>query len=103
MNDTTQQSASPSQDLLQSETYRILRDVLIEAREAAGLDHTELETRAGCEPGAVVAIEAGERDVDIFELIDLAAVLDINPATLVRSVIAAMRSGHQSASYTPGD
>lgn len=103
MIDTAQQSASPSQDLLQSEAYRILRDALTEAREAAGLDHTELETRARCEPGVVAAIEAGERDVDIFELMDLAAVLDIDPATLVGSMIAAMRPGRQSASCTPGD
>jgi transcriptional regulator with XRE-family HTH domain len=57
--------------------------VLTEARKKAGLTQTELAERLDRPQSFVAKIEAGERRVDVIELLALASALGVEPERLV--------------------
>jgi ribosome-binding protein aMBF1 (putative translation factor) len=69
-----------------SEPYAILRDVLLEARRAAGLSQRDLAARIGKHPSHVAMIERGQRRVDALELYRMAHALDATPMALLARI-----------------
>lgn len=66
--------------------YAKLREVLVAAREAAGLSQHELARRLGRPQSFVSKCESGERRVDIVEMIQIAKILRADPLDLVKAV-----------------
>ncbi|WCS24169.1 helix-turn-helix domain-containing protein [Methylobacterium sp. NMS14P] len=65
---------------LGSARHARLIELVVRAREAAGLTQAEVAGRLGRHQPFVSNIESGERRVDLIELLDLAAIigLDLN-------------------------
>lgn len=61
---------------------------IIAQREAAGLTQAQLAERLGRYQSVVSSIESGGRRVDVVELLDIAAVIGLNPHTLIDELIA---------------
>ncbi|MES0039678.1 helix-turn-helix domain-containing protein [Mesorhizobium sp. M0046] len=57
---------------------------LAEARRAKGLTQVEVAAALGRRQPFIANIESGERRVDLVELIDLAAIVDLDVPELVR-------------------
>jgi transcriptional regulator with XRE-family HTH domain len=65
-----------------SEEYRVLREVIVEARKASGLSQRALGAALGKSGSHICMIERGQRQVDALELYRIAKVLDRDPAGL---------------------
>lgn len=79
---------------LSSPRHLALRDLLVSARRASGLTQTEVAAKLGRYQSYVANIESGQRRVDVIELLDLAAAIGVDPAMLVRRLVAkAVRRG----------
>ncbi len=61
-------------------------ELLIAAREKAGLTQQQLADRLDRPQSFVAKYEGGERRVDLIEFIDIARVLDFDPARAVREI-----------------
>ena len=75
-----------------SEPYAILRDVLVEARRAAGLSQRDLAARIGKHPSHVAMIERGQRRVDALELYRIAHALEASPMTLLTRIASRLEA-----------
>ncbi len=73
-----------------SRELRILGEVLVRARERAKVKQTDLAARLGMPASYLSKIESGTRRLDVVELIQIAAALEIDPAELVREVAASI-------------
>jgi transcriptional regulator with XRE-family HTH domain len=83
----------PSQDeagklgkTLGSARHKVLVDLIVAKREAAGLTQTQLAERLGEYQSFVARLESGQRRIDVIELIELAGVLTFDPAKAIRIV-----------------
>ena len=65
---------------------------LREAREAAGLTQRELAARLGKPPSFPHKAETAERELNIVELMDYCAALDVNFLSFVRELAAAIQN-----------
>ncbi|QEE41644.1 MULTISPECIES: helix-turn-helix transcriptional regulator [unclassified Methylobacterium] len=63
---------------LGSARHARLIELVIDAREAAGLTQAEVASRLGRHQPFVSNIESGERRVDLIELLDLAAIVGLD-------------------------
>ncbi|NVK45929.1 MAG: helix-turn-helix transcriptional regulator [Rhodobacteraceae bacterium] len=61
--------------------------MLIERREAAGITQTELAQKLGEYQSFVARLESGQRRIDVVEFIELARVLDFDPASFIEEII----------------
>ena len=66
--------------------YRIFREELAKAREAAGLSQEQLAKRVGWDRTYVSKIENGVRRVDVVELITICDALGVDAAAFVRGL-----------------
>jgi transcriptional regulator with XRE-family HTH domain len=64
----------------------ILGEVLVRARERAGLKQSEVAARLGLPASYLSKIENGTRRLDVIELIQIAEAMDTDPAEIVREV-----------------
>lgn len=64
-----------------------IRQVLAEAREAAGLSQRDLSAKLGESHPYIWNIERGERTIDVVEFIDIAYALSIDPVALFTRVV----------------
>lgn len=64
-------------------TYRRMLSCLVQARRSAGLNQTELAKRLGRPQSFVSKFEAGERRIDVVELIAICNKLDLDPAEVI--------------------
>lgn len=71
--------------LARAEQDRV-RQVIAEAREAAGVSQRDLSKRLGESPPYVWSIERGERTVDLVEFMDIAKALGVDPVELFKRV-----------------
>jgi ribosome-binding protein aMBF1 (putative translation factor) len=67
---------------LRSRGHQILIQVLVEAREKAGMTQRDLAGRIKRPHSFVGRMEAGERRVDVIEFIEIARVLGADPKVL---------------------
>jgi transcriptional regulator with XRE-family HTH domain len=68
-------------------TYARFRELLIEARQAAGLTQAELAARLQRPQSYVSKFERGERRLDVVEFLEVAQALDKDPFGLLRDLI----------------
>lgn len=66
-------------------------ELLIAAREKAGLTQQQLADRLDRSQSFVAKYEGGERRVDLIEFIDIARALDFDPARAVREIAASYK------------
>lgn len=64
-----------------------LIELVVRAREAAGLTQAEVAGRLGRHQPFVSNIESGERRLDLIELLDLAAVIDLDVHRVVEELV----------------
>lgn len=70
--------------------YTVLRERLVAARQAAGLSQAVLAKKLGRPQSFVAKYEGGERRVDLVELFDIAAALDIDAKRIIQAVSKAL-------------
>ena len=70
---------------------RILGEVLVRARERAGIKQAELAARLGMPASYLSKIESGSRRLDVVELVRIAEAMGTDPSEIVRQVTAALR------------
>jgi transcriptional regulator with XRE-family HTH domain len=71
---------------LGTERHKALIELLIEKREAAGLTQTELAAKLGEYQSFVARLESGQRRVDVVEFLELAELLNFDPAIAIRQI-----------------
>ena len=71
---------------LGSARHRRLVELLVQAREAAGLTQGEVASRLGRHQPFLSNIESGERRIDLIELLDLAAIVRFDVHDLIDEV-----------------
>jgi transcriptional regulator with XRE-family HTH domain len=76
---------------LRSPDHVRLIDLLIAAREKAGMTQQQLADRLGRPQSFVAKYEGGERRIDVVEFIAIARALEMDPARAVREIAAAYR------------
>ena len=69
---------------------RILGEVLVRARERAGLKQSDVAAKLGLPASYLSKIEGGTRRLDVVELIRIAEAMEIDPAEIVREVAEAL-------------
>jgi transcriptional regulator with XRE-family HTH domain len=79
--------ASPSQKTIHSRRYERFRELIVGAREEAGLTQTQLAELLGRPQSFVSKYETGERRIDIEEFIQISEALSIDPSDLVRRLV----------------
>lgn len=67
-----------------ADDYQVFREMLVEARRNAGLTQADLAKRLRRHQSFVSKYEAGERRLDVVELVYLSRVLHFDPAGFVR-------------------
>ena len=75
------------------ERYRILRRRLREARLRAGLTQDEVGRRLGRNQQFVQRCEAGDRRIDVLELIDFARLYESSAEALIEQLESRRRAG----------
>ena len=69
-----------------SEKHKKLCELLIRARKDAGLTQQELADKLGTHQSFVAKYEGGERRLDLIELTDISAYLNLNIIDLVEQL-----------------
>jgi transcriptional regulator with XRE-family HTH domain len=70
-------------------TYGRFRELLIEAREGAGLTQAGLAERLNRPQSYISKFERGERRLDVVEFLEVAEALKINPFDFLKRLIPA--------------
>jgi transcriptional regulator with XRE-family HTH domain len=70
--------------------YGVLLACLIEARKAAGFTQERLAKRLKKSQSFVAKYEAGERRLDVVELLDITTILGANPHKIIKTVVKAL-------------
>lgn len=71
-----------------SPRHERLRQILVEARTAAGLTQTELARRLQRPQSFVSKYESGERRLDVVELVEISEALGRRPEEIVAALTA---------------
>ncbi|TIQ99472.1 MAG: helix-turn-helix transcriptional regulator [Mesorhizobium sp.] len=69
-----------------SQRHMMIAAALAEARRAKGMTQVEVASALGRRQPFIANIESGERRVDLVELIDLAAIIDLDVLALLRRI-----------------
>jgi len=71
-----------------------LRKLLVEKRQAAGLSQAEFASRLGRPQAFISRVESGQRRLDVFEFVEVAKALDVDPLSLfAESIKAFLKAG----------
>lgn len=76
---------------LRSPEHVRLIELLVAAREKAGLTQQQLADRLGRPQSFVAKYEGGERRIDVVEFIAIARALNMDPARAVREIATPYR------------
>jgi len=74
-----------------AEELKLLGEVLVRARERAGLKQSEVAARLALPASYLSKVENGTRRLDVIELIQIAEAMDSDPAELIRVLQKALR------------
>ena len=74
-----------------AEQLRILGDVLVRARDRAGLKQSDVAARLELPPSYLSKVESGTRRLDVIELILIADAMGVEATDVVREVQNALR------------
>jgi predicted transcriptional regulator len=74
---------------IHSPEHTKLRELLIAARQKAGLTQQEVADRLGRPQSFVAKYEGGERRLDVIEFVEIATSLGSDPVRLLRALLAA--------------
>lgn len=69
-----------------TDSYEVLREELVRAREKAGLTQAELSARLGRPQPFISKVEHGVRRIDVIEFCAIARALQVEPSTLFSRV-----------------
>ena len=69
-----------------ADELKILGEVLVRAREKAGLKQSDVAARLGLPASYLSKIENGTRRLDVIELIQIAEAMEVDAAALVREL-----------------
>jgi transcriptional regulator with XRE-family HTH domain len=69
-----------------AEQLKVLGDVLVRARDRAGLKQSDVAARLELPASYLSKVENGTRRLDVIELIQIAEVMGVDPAEVVREV-----------------
>jgi ribosome-binding protein aMBF1 (putative translation factor) len=72
---------------LRSARHRRLVDVIVQAREAAGLSQRALAAKLKRSGSFVWKLESQEHRVDVLEFVDIARAVEVEPLELLRRVL----------------
>ena len=72
---------------INSATYLRFRELMVEARQEAGLTQAELSARLDKPQQFVSRYELGERRLDVGEFIEIAKTLGIDAPDLIRKLV----------------
>jgi transcriptional regulator with XRE-family HTH domain len=71
---------------LGSARHKVLVDLIVAKREAAGLTQTQLAEKLGEYQSFVARLESGQRRIDVIEFMNLASELGFDPAKAIRII-----------------
>jgi transcriptional regulator with XRE-family HTH domain len=74
-----------------AEELKILGEVLVRARERAGLKQSDVAARLGLPASYLSKVENGTRRLDVIELMQIAEAMQVDPADIVRDLKRALR------------
>jgi len=74
-----------------AEELKLLGEVLVRARERAGLKQSEVSARLRLPASYLSKVENGTRRLDVIELIQIAEAMDSDPAEIVRELRKVLR------------
>ncbi|HEY9402698.1 MAG TPA: helix-turn-helix transcriptional regulator [Pyrinomonadaceae bacterium] len=66
--------------------YNLMRTLLVEAREGAGLSQQDVAARMGKHQTFVSKVEQGQRRLDLIEFLQMAEVLGIDAHSFIRKL-----------------
>lgn len=75
----------------QTAAYRGFLATLARARHDAGMTQWDLAKRLGKPQSFVSKVEAGERRLDVVEFVEIARILDLDPADAINELRAALQ------------
>jgi len=73
-----------------SDAYRRMCEVLVAGRRFRGLTQAELAGALGRPQSFVAKYERGERRLDVVELLEIVAILELDPAMVVADITSRM-------------
>jgi len=79
-----------------AEQLKLLGDVLVRARERAGLKQSEVAARLELPASYLSKIENGTRRLDVIELIQIAEAMGVDAAAIVRELRNRIAAGASS-------
>ena len=71
---------------LRSAKHRALISVIVATRNAAGLTQRQLAAKLNRSNSFVWKLEAGERQLNVLEFIEIARILDVKASTLMTEI-----------------
>jgi len=71
---------------LETQRHRTLIDLIVRQRHAAGLSQTDLADLLGEYQSFVARLESGQRRLDVIEFLDLAEILNFDPAKAISAL-----------------
>lgn len=69
-----------------SQRHMMIAAALADARRAKGMTQLQVATALGRRQPFIANIESGERRVDLVELMDLAAIVDLDVVAMIRRI-----------------
>lgn len=79
---------------LRTQRHNALCQVIASTREKAGLTQRQLAARLGRSNSFVWKIEAGERNVNVLEFLDIADAVGVKPTDLVKRLVRLAANHH---------
>ena len=74
-----------------AEELKLLGEVLVRARERAGMKQSDVAARLALPASYLSKVENGTRRLDVIELIQIAEAMDSDPAELIRVLQKVLR------------
>ena len=74
-----------------AEELKILGEVLVRARQRAGLKQSDVAARLALPASYLSKVENGTRRLDVIELIQIAEAMDADPAEIIQALERALR------------